>query len=326
MLFAGSEAGISGTLVVLTSDPAFIPIAKARGLQSESMIKEATMPDTTTLHIGAARVAILNAGDMRLLLKAELAVPEALWRPQYADLFERPDVSPSLSIYVEQHDTRVLVDINDYRATVTPGSEYALPGYTPPPPIPDQLRSLGVQPADITHVVITHPHWDHFAGTTSPGADGYVPTFPHARHYLGAADWMDAELQAALQDPASLEARTFGVLHRQGMLRLVGEQESIAEGIDILPAPGETPGHQIVRLRSGGETLYIVGDVFHHPIEVKHPDWMVGWADAETMRVTRQWLLQVALADHALLIASHIAGLGRIERTDDGPRWASASA
>lgn len=282
------------------------------------------MPDMTTVRVGEARVTMLNAGDMRLLLSQELAVPEALWRPHYADLFEQPGVCPSLSIYIEHPSARVLVDANDYRATMTPDSQYALAGYSPPPPIPAQLASLGAQPEDITAMIITHAHWDHYAGATTPVADGYAPTFPRARYYLGAADWKDAEVQAALQDRASLEARTLGVLHERGMLRLVEGPEQIAEGIDILPAPGETLGHQIVRVRSAGETLYIVGDLFHHAIEVEHPDWMVGWADAEVMLATRRWLMDAALADHALLIAAHIAGLGRLERAAGGLRWRDA--
>ena len=112
------------------------------------------------------------------------------------------------------------------------------------------------------------------------------------------------------------------MLHAQGKLRLVSGPERLAEGIEMLPAPGETPGHQIVRLQSAGETAYIVGDLFHHAIEVTHPDWMVGWADAPTMRATREWLLRDALASDALLIAAHIAAPGRIEQTGDGAlRW-----
>ncbi len=101
-------------------------------------------------------------------------------------------------------------------------------------------------------------------------------------------------------------------------------EPQIAEGIDLLSAPGETPGHQIVRVRSAGETLYIVGDLFHHGIEVEYPGWMVGWADAETMLATRSWLLQDALADHALLTAAHIASPGLIKRANDGLRWSNA--
>src|SRR5215472_16727365 len=170
------------------------------------------MQDLKAVRVGSARVYILNAGDMRLRLAEEMAVPESEWRPQYADTFDQPALFPSLSVFVQDGDVKVLVDANDYRATVAPDNPYAIPGYTPPPPIPDQLAALGVKPEDITHVVITHAHWDHFAGTTSPVASGHEPTFPRARYFLGAADWEDAEMQAALADESSLEARTLGTL------------------------------------------------------------------------------------------------------------------
>lgn len=282
------------------------------------------MHENETLQIGDARVTALNAGSLRLLLSAEMAVPEAVWRPTYADLFERPGVCPSLSVYVEASGARVLVDIGDYRATVTPDSEYALADYTPPPPIAEQLASLGVTREDIAHVVITHSHWDHYAGVTTVGPDGPAPTFPHATYHLGAADWADAEMQTALRDPDSLEARTLGVLHAQGRLRLVAGREDIADGIEILPAPGETPGHQVVRVQSSGETLYIVGDLFHHSVELEHPDWMVTWADPATMLATRQWLMRDAQAERATIIAAHLFGAGRIAATDGGgTRWSA---
>ena len=282
------------------------------------------MQDIETMRVGAARVAILNAGNMRLQLSEEMAVPESLWRPQYADLFERPDACPSLSVYVELEAARVLVDANDYRATVTSDSPFALQDYTPPPTLPAQLAALGVQPDDITDVVITHAHWDHYAGATTPTDSGPAPTFPRARYYLGAADWADAELQTALADVSSLETRTLGALHERGALRLVSQREQIADGVEILPAPGETPGHQVVRVQSEGETLYVIGDLLHHDIEVEHPDWMVTWADPPSMRETRRWLLGDALDEHALIIAAHIFDAGRIERAGGGMRWSRA--
>lgn len=283
------------------------------------------MQDIETLAIGAARASILNAGDLRLRLADDMAVPESEWRPQHAELFERVGVCPSLSVYIEHGAARVLVDIGDYRATVTPGSEYALVDYTPPPDIPTQLASLGVRPEDITHVVITHAHWDHYAGTTTATASGeYTATFPNARYYIGAADWADTELQTALQDSSSLEAHTLGALHERGALRLVERREQIADGIEILPAPGETPGHQIVRVHSDGATLYVIGDLLHHAIEVEHPDWMVSWAEPASMRATREWVLRDALAEDAQIVAAHIAGAGRIERADGGLRWHGA--
>jgi glyoxylase-like metal-dependent hydrolase (beta-lactamase superfamily II) len=178
-----------------------------------------------------------------------------------------------------------------------------------------------VKPEDIQHVVITHGHWDHYAGVTTPTDNGTMPAFPNARYYLGAADWRDADLQQALQDESSLEARTLGVLWKEGVLQLVEAPLKIADGIDIRPAPGETPGHQLVRVQSEGEALYIIGDLLHHTIELAHPDWMVSWADAETMRETRRWVFHDALTSNAALIAAHIATPGRLEQDGATLRW-----
>lgn len=281
------------------------------------------MADAQTVQAGAARVTLLNAGDMALRLADELAVPEEVWRPAYAALFERRQTCPSLSVLIELEGTRVLVDANDYRATVTADSPYALADYTPPPGIPEQLGQMGVRPEDIAHVVLTHAHWDHYAGTTQPAAGGYAPTYPRARYYLGAAEWEDAELRAGLGDPATLEGRTLGVLDAREMLERVAGPREIAEGITVLPAPGETPGHQIVRVRSRGETVYVLGDLFHAPVEVERPEWMVTWADAGTMLETRRRVLADALAESALLVAAHIFGVGRLERAGEGVRWRS---
>jgi hypothetical protein len=76
-----------------------------------------------------------------------------------------------------------------------------------------------------------------------------------------------------------------------------------------------------VRVQSGSETLYIIGDLLHHTIELTHPDWMVSWADAETMRETREWLFQDALACHATLTAAHIDTVGQLDQDGDGLHW-----
>lgn len=278
-----------------------------------------------TVKVGAARVTLINAGMMRLRLADEFAVPETEWRPQYADAFDRPALFPSLSALIELGAARVLVDANDYRATVTPDSEYHVPGYAPPPTIAEQVASYGAQPEEVTHVVITHAHWDHYAGLTYPQDGAHVPTFPRARVYLGAADWEDAETQTSLADPASLEARTLGALERAGALEMVTGPVTLAPGIEILPAPGETPGHQIVRVQSEGQTLYVLGDLLHSEVEVERPEWMVTWATPETMRASRRRLLDDALTENALLTAAHIASLGRLERAGEGLRWSPVS-
>ena len=47
----------------------------------------------------------------------------------------------------------------------------------------------------------------------------------------------------------------------------------IVPGVATLHAPDESSDHSIVRVASGGQTFYALGDLFHHACEVDHMDW-----------------------------------------------------
>jgi glyoxylase-like metal-dependent hydrolase (beta-lactamase superfamily II) len=81
-----------------------------------------------------------------------------------------------------------------------------------------------------------------------------------------------------------------------------------------------------VRVRSGGQTFLFLGDLFHHPIEVVHLDWVSQGRDAAAMLASRERLVAEALDADALLVASHIAfpGFGRLRQTAEGLRWVEA--
>ena len=95
----------------------------------------------------------------------------------------------------------------------------------------------------------------------------------------------------------------------------------IAAGIEILPAPGETPGHQMVRVQSQGRTLYCMADVYHHVSEIVNGDWHPAAADRTANRATRAQLVEAALREDAQLIATHLPGIGRFVRGAVGVAW-----
>jgi glyoxylase-like metal-dependent hydrolase (beta-lactamase superfamily II) len=194
-----------------------------------------------------------------------------------------------------------------------------IPGSTPPPSLVDQLGQAGIPTEEIAHVVITHAHFDHFNGLTERVDGEWIPVFPNAVHYLGEGDWN--VIQHKLWQAESLEGRTFGVLHRLGKLILVNEEQEIVPGITVLPAPGESPGHQIVRIETGESILYHTGDLIHHPIEIEHPEWACWWAERPQHDESRNHLLEQAVSENALIVASHVHGVGRIEKRDSGLCW-----
>ena len=276
--------------------------------------------DSRTIQLGAATITIMNVGNLMFRLSEVMNVPESEWKPRYSASFEKPLSFPSQCMHIALPGASILVDVGDYAVAVSLNTPYVPPNYSPPAGLIDQLLERGISPEDITHVVITHLHFDHYSGVTMERDGQYVPAFPNARCFVGRADWEDPDTQEALKDPDSLESRTIGVLHRAGLLELVEGDIDLLPGIRILAAPGESPGHQIVGVHSEGQALYCLGDLYHDPVEIEHPTWMARWADAGTTLASRRRLVELALAEDALLVPAHMSP-GRLERTADGVRW-----
>ena len=282
------------------------------------------MSNTTPyiLSLGDATITIINVGDMMVDMEEELAVSESDWRPLYGSSLAGARPFPSQCVHIALATASILVDAGDYAQAISLDPSYLPPGYAPPSGVVEQLQARGIQAEDITHLIITHAHFDHYDGTTVERGGGYVPRFPNARVFLGRPDWDNPDTQEALNDPASLTSRTFGVLYQQGLLELVEGNLEVTSEVRIIAAPGESPGHQIVRVHSQGHTLYCLGDLFHHPAEVEHPAWMVKWANASANLSSRRALIQAALQENALLLAAHMP-IGRVEGTLEQPRWVS---
>lgn len=274
--------------------------------------------------LGAATVTLVNLGDLQTSLAGWFGAPRGSAAARYARDFAAPVHLPIVCAHIAIGSRSLLVDAGLYDDI--PHSEYAMPGtYQPPPPLVEQLARIDVRPEEITDVAITHRHFDHLSATTyRDGSGEYVPRFPRAHHYLGRADFDDPEVQSALLEPASLAGHTIGVLQRHRLLSLVDGEFALDGAISIIPAPGETPGHQIVRLRSEGQTLYLLGDLIHHPIEIEQPDVMVDWAQREATIASRRALAAAATAEGALLTATHIREVGRLRATPDGVAWETA--
>jgi glyoxylase-like metal-dependent hydrolase (beta-lactamase superfamily II) len=180
------------------------------------------------------------------------------------------------------------------------------------------LEELAITPKDVTDVIITHAHGDHFMGCTVERGGARVPAFPAARYLMLKQEWNPEG-----RDPASTYMLHFPVLKSAGVLKLVEGRFEVAPGITIVPAPGESPGHAMVRFGSEGEVAYFLGDLFHDVAEVAHQDWVWSGRDVEKMIASRRALADAAMREKAVLVAAHIPfpGTGRIVQTAEGQRW-----
>lgn len=241
-----------------------------------------------------------------------------------------PTTIPVQAFHLALPGRSVMVDTPRHDPAGTPEA-YLLPGYQAPPPLAVQLLARGIAPDDVTDVVLTHLHFDHYGALTRLEGGEPVPTFPHARHYLGRGDWPPDPEEAG-----PLVARTVAVIERRGLLTLTGAGNEAApdaggdialgDGLSLVPAPGESPGHQLVRAQAGGDVVYLAGDLFHHSVELRGGGVDVRWADAERMAASKRMLAARAADEGARVYFSHITGAHRVARSCGGFKWVRLGA
>jgi glyoxylase-like metal-dependent hydrolase (beta-lactamase superfamily II) len=187
----------------------------------------------------------------------------------------------------------------------------------------DVLHEIGTPPDAIDTVVLSHVHDDHIGGTVVFDDDEQPhPAFPRARYLLQRADreWQ-AELAREDEEDATIDSLLLQPLERAGQLELLDGDHDLAEGIQVHLAPGHTPGHQVVRLRSKGARAIVTADAFNHPIQMSHPDWPAA-TDAVPARaaMTRRALLAEVFSHPGTTIApTHLPeAFGAVRPGPDG--------
>jgi glyoxylase-like metal-dependent hydrolase (beta-lactamase superfamily II) len=207
----------------------------------------------------------------------------------------------------------VLVDAPLYDAELISDS-MIIPDYSPPEPIAAQLANHGISLKDITDVIITHCHFDHFNAITQLENGRYTPTFPDARHYLGAADYQPDDFD-------DVEETTLPVVYDAGLLTLVDAETNIGDGLTIVPKPGETLGHQILVLDDGRRKTYFTGDLYHHQFEFGEVEANVFWARKKLMNDSKQSFLEETADTDSHIYFAHIPGPYQVKNTGDGFEW-----
>lgn len=174
----------------------------------------------------------------------------------------------------------------------------------------EDLAAAGVTPEDIDIVMCTHLHADHVGWNTRLENGQWVPTFPNARYLFAKPEIEHWREVLADSPPDEVNhgswADSVAPVFEAGQAVQVAADHKVADGIELIGAPGHTPGNVIVRLEDRGERAYLTGDVIHHPMQVERPEWSSCFCwDAAQSAETRLKTLASAAGEDAWLLPAH---------------------
>ncbi len=196
--------------------------------------------------------------------------------------------------------------------------------------LPAKMAAAGINPDDITKIMLTHTHPDHVAALgIQDGSKG----FKNATLMLSEAEWNfihNDEIRSAT--PKDFQggidyARAAMAPYKEGVQLFTGEKE-LFPGITSSPLPGHTPGHTGYELNSKGEKLFFWGDVVHFStLQFANPDWKVVFdADPEQAKKSRRAIFERASTERMAIAGAHVdfPGIGYVEKSGDAYRYISA--
>jgi len=195
-------------------------------------------------------------------------------------------------------------------------------------PFIEELAGVGVHPEEVDFVLCTHLHVDHVGWNTKLLDGRWVPTFPNAKYIFSRNEF---ELWAARYEkgetvpvPLVYEDSVLPIVEA-GQAIIVEDTHQIDDGMWLEPAPGHTPGHVMLNLKSGEETALMSGDVIHHPLQLIRPDWSSrACEDPHLSAVSRTKMLESVADTNTLLCPAHFGSptMGHvISHATDGFRY-----
>lgn len=181
------------------------------------------------------------------------------------------------------------------------------------------LTKLGIQPEQITDIILTHLHFDHTGGSTKKENNKMIPAFQNAKYYVQKKHFEWA-LNPSNRDKGSFISNTFIPLHENGMLFFTNGNEYYDDEIQYLTINGHTFFQQMIKISDSANTLLFCGDLIPTYAHIPIP-YVMGYdlQPLETVKEKEKYL-SLAVEQNWKLIFEHdtINVCATITKTDKG--------
>lgn len=210
---------------------------------------------------------------------------------------------PSMFFAVQRDDTTVLFDTGMNRRMVRTDDGSLGPLVQESDLLPAKLAEVGIALSDVTMVVASHLHDDHAGGLE------YLSDQPV---YVQRRELAFARAPSVFQR-IFYEAEDLG--HDTQWVEIDGEHDILGDGaLTLLPTPGHTPGHQVLRVRLAEHTYVLCADASYLEAKMRSRKLPgVVWSPDDLL-ASWELLERIEGDEHATLLFTHDLNFREMKR------------
>ena len=205
------------------------------------------------IDLGSLRVHVVSDGGFKLDGGAMFGVvPKTLWNGVIpADAENRIQMGTNC-LLIEVGAELILVDTgmgdkHDAKFRAIYGYEEGARR------LPESIAAAGFELGDITHVLLSHLHFDHCGWSTRRNDSGaLVPTFPNARYWINRGEVEHARAPSA-RDRASYFPENWEPLFENRLVELVEAEGGPLDSVRMIKTPGHNADMCVVTLDGAGD-------------------------------------------------------------------------
>jgi glyoxylase-like metal-dependent hydrolase (beta-lactamase superfamily II) len=152
---------------------------------------------------------------------------------------------------------------------------YPAPMDFPKQPWLDGFKAAGLRFEDIDYVFCTHLHIDHTGWNTMLRDGRWVPTFPNAKYIFHKGEYAawEAMTKEGKNPPGNVWTFNCQPIMEAGQALLVDDTFELDDTFTLTPTPGHSPCHCCVNIASRGMRASVTGDMMHHALQCREPEW-----------------------------------------------------